>query len=113
MSKTYTYFRENCALCGDDFPKRDLNKILMAPSHISVSTPKKLCGICDNCYPKILDFLEVSEPEFPERKAYGHRRWCMKCYQYVGKTDKYCPTCGDNLDAQKPEWEEILQRYDY
>lgn len=99
MSSTYQFFRENCALCGADFPKRDLNKLMMAPGHRSVTHPTKLCGICDDCLPKILDFLEVPEPEVKER-PYTPRRYCRKCYYDVGKTARYCPYCGDKLDSQ-------------
>ena len=102
MSSTYQFFRENCALCGADFPKRDLNKILMAPGHTSVSSPKKLCGLCDDCLPKLLDFLEVPEPEEKER-PYTLARLCYKCYNHVGKTARYCPYCGDELATQVPK----------
>ena len=108
MSQTYTYFRENCALCGADLPKRDLNKILMAPGHTSVSTPKKLCGLCDDCLPKLLDFLEVPEPEDKEKKPYTPRRWCRRCNNDVGKTFVFCPYCGDKLEPQKPTVKEVL-----
>lgn len=104
MSSTYQFFRENCALCGADFPKRDLNKILMAPGHTSAPVPKKLCGICDDCLPKILDFLEVPEPEDKERAPYTLARRCQKCYNVVGKMARFCPVCGDNLDTQVKEF---------
>ena len=97
---TYQYFRENCALCGEDFPKRDLNKLMVAPGHLSVTHPKKLCGVCDDCLPKILDFLAVPEPDEGEKKPYTPRRWCRKCVKDVGKTAAFCPYCGDNLDTQ-------------
>lgn len=102
---TYHYFRENCAICHYPFPCRDMTKIYMGQSHSSCPTPRKLCNVCDNCFPKLLDFLEVSEPEAPERKPYTPPRLCWKCFRSVGKTAKYCPGCGDELAKQKPkEW---------
>ena len=100
---TYPYFRENCALCGDSLPVRDMNKLYKGDSHIRCSTPRKLCNVCDNCFPKLLDFLEVSEPEEPVRRPYKPRRLCRKCVSYVNKTAKFCPYCGDELASQIKE----------
>ena len=97
---TYTYYREPCALCGDELPKRHLNKLMLGEAHSSVPRLKKLCGICDNCLPKLYDFLEVSEPEEPEKRPYKPRQWCRKCGSDVGKTAKFCPYCGDELASQ-------------
>lgn len=102
MSSSYQFFRENCALCGADFPKRDLNKLMLAPGHLSVTHPTKMCGICDDCLPKLLDFLEVPEPDYKE-KPYNPRRWCRKCVRDVGKTAVFCPYCGDELATQQKE----------
>lgn len=101
---TYQYFRENCALCGDSLPMRDMNKLYKGESHHSCPTPRKLCSVCDNCFPKLLDFLEVPEPEEPERRPYPrpqNRQWCQKCVTYVNKTAKFCPYCGEELATQK------------
>lgn len=100
---TYKYFGEHCALCHDWFPKRDMTKLYIGESHNSCPTPKKLCCVCDYCLPKLYDFLEVSEPEEPEKKPYTPRRWCRKCASDVGKTAKFCPYCGDELENQKKE----------
>ena len=102
---TYQYFREPCALCGEHHPKRNMTKLYLGQSHHSCPTPRKLCSVCDNCFPKLLDFLEVSEPEEPERKPYKPRRWCRKCIRDVGKTANFCPYCGDDLSSQHPELE--------
>lgn len=103
MASTYRYYREPCALCGEQFPKRDLNKLLMARSHDSVPKTRNLCGLCDNCLPKLLDFLEVPEPEDQERKPYKPRQLCLKCFNFSGKTAKFCPYCGDELATQNKE----------
>lgn len=102
---TYQYFREPCALCGEYSPTRDMTKLYLGKSHIITPTPRKLCCVCDNCFPKLLDFLEVSEPEEPERRPYHpqHRQWCRKCVTYVNKTAKFCPYCGDELAKQNKE----------
>ena len=97
---TYTYYREPCALCGEEFPKRNLNKLMLSTAHSSVTKLKKLCGICDNCLPKLLDFLEVSMPE-DQQRPYTPAPWCRKCSATVGKRAKFCPYCGDKLDSQK------------
>lgn len=98
---TYKYFKENCALCGDEFPMRDLRKLLLSDAHTSVPKTRKLCGICDDCLPKLLDFLEVTEPEDKERRPYAPRQLCRKCYSWAGKTAKFCPYCGDELAKQE------------
>lgn len=100
---TYQYFREPCALCGDYHPMRDMKKIYLGQSHHSCPTPRKLCSVCDNCFPKLLDFLEVPEPEEKETRPYTPARYCRKCYYTVGKTARFCPYCGDELAAQKKE----------
>ena len=100
---TYQYFREPCAVCGNDYPMRDMNKIYFGKSHNSCPTPRKLCCVCDSCFPKLLDFLETSEPEEPEKKPYKPRRWCRKCLRDVGKTANFCPYCGDELAKQNKE----------
>lgn len=100
---TYQYYREPCALCGDYFPSRDLTKLYLGKSHCSSPVPRKLCGVCDNCFPKLLDFLEVSEPEEPERKPYKPRQWCRKCVRDVGKNARFCPHCGDELASQRKD----------
>lgn len=100
---TYQYFREPCAVCGNDYPMRDMNKIYFGQSHSSCPTPRKLCSVCDSCFPKLLDFLETPEPEEPEIKPYKPRRWCRKCIRDVGKTANFCPYCGDELAKQNKE----------
>lgn len=97
----YQYWREPCALCGETFAARDLTKIYLGAAHTSCPTPKKLCGVCDRCFPKLLDFLEVPEPEEKERKPYTPQRLCRKCYYNVGKRARFCPYCGDELAKQK------------
>lgn len=99
----YQYFRENCAMCGDSLPMRDMNQLKLSKSREINRDFRKLCHVCDNCLPKLLDFLEVSEPEEPERRPYTkpqHRQWCRKCVTYVNKTAKFCPYCGDELSSQ-------------
>lgn len=100
---TYKYFGEHCALCHDWFPKREMTKLYIGESHNSSPTPRKLCCVCDNCFPKLLDYLEVSEPEELEKRPYHpqHRQWCRKCVTYVNKTAKFCPYCGDELAKQE------------
>ena len=100
-SNDYTNYWEPCALCGIQSPKRDLNKILFTRSHVSVTTPKKLCGVCDDCLPKLFDYLEITEPPDAEKKPFVPRRWCRKCVTDVGKTAVFCPYCGDRLDTQE------------
>lgn len=97
---TYQYFRENCALCGDSLPMRDMNQLKLSKSREINRDFRKLCHVCDNCLPKLLDFLEVSEPEEPERRPYKLRQWCRKCVRDVGKNARYCPYCGDELATQ-------------
>jgi hypothetical protein len=63
---SYQYYREPCALCGEEFAKRDLNKLMFSVAHISVPNWKKLCGVCDNCLPNLMKFLEV-EPRRTDR----------------------------------------------
>lgn len=100
MGSSYKRYRDNCALCGEDFPMRDLNKLLIGASHSSVPSPKTLCKVCDNCLPKLYDFLEVSEPDDPPERPYKPRQWCRKCVHDVGKNARFCPYCGDELASQ-------------
>lgn len=96
---TYWLYKEACALCGDYIPARNMNKLYVGESHNSCPTPRKLCCVCDNCIPKLLDHLEVSLPEKTER-PYTPPRWCRKCLRTVGKTAKFCPGCGAELATQ-------------
>ena len=50
-------------MCGKKQPKRDMNKLFIAYGHTSVSSPKKMCSICDDCLPELCDILEVNAPD--------------------------------------------------
>lgn len=95
---TAQYYREPCSMCGRDLAKRDMNKLLMEASHTSCTHPKKICFVCDDCLPKLLDYLGASEPETPKFRAAG--RFCHRCYNNVGKRALFCPYCGEKLTKQ-------------
>ena len=50
-------FCSQCAICGRDFMKRNMTAIYTKDGYASV---KVLCHVCQNCLPKLLDFLAVS-----------------------------------------------------
>ena len=68
---SYENYTEECSLCGEKSPKRDMNKLYIAYGHTSVPSPKKLCSICDNCLPKLCDFLEVNAPDDTVHSRYS------------------------------------------
>lgn len=59
----YEHYTENCSICGGRHPKRDMNKLFIAYGHTSVPSPKKMCSICDECLPKLCEYLEVNAPD--------------------------------------------------
>lgn len=88
-----------CAKCGKEGMKKSMTALYMKTD--TYDPPRILCHLCDRCLPELLDELEVSMPEEPERKPFTPTRWCRKCYSRVGKTARYCPSCGDDLDEQE------------
>lgn len=52
--------REICSLCGEVYRKREMNKLYYAPSHYSTYNPRLVCHICDNCLPRLAEYLEVN-----------------------------------------------------
>lgn len=96
----YSHYRENCALCGEWIAKQDMNQLRLSKSGEINRDFRKLCHVCNNCLPKLLDFLEVPEPEAPDRRPYKPRQLCRKCYNFAGNYANYCPHCGNDLNAQ-------------
>ena len=70
--RSYMRYTEKCSLCGIEHPKRDLNRIYISFSHTSVSSPKKICSVCDDCFPRLSEVLKISLPDdtvrFRERR---------------------------------------------
>lgn len=92
-----------CAKCGKEGMKSSMTGLHVKAS--SYNPPRILCYLCDRCLPVLLDELEVSMPEEPERRPYkfNTRQLCRKCYNSTGKTAKFCPYCGDELATQNKE----------
>lgn len=71
--RSYMHYTEICSLCGIEHPKRDLNKLYISFGHTSVSSPKKICSICDDCLPRLCEVFEISLPDdtvrFRERRC--------------------------------------------
>lgn len=95
MSK-YQYHRGYCILCGKDLPKRDMNKIMISYSHSSVTCPRMMCSVCDDCLPQLFDNLGVKEPE-REINWGKPPAYCMECGTIISKTALYCKSCGAKL----------------
>ncbi len=70
VMETYQYYRDCCAICGKELPKRSMNKIFIGFSHIRyATTPKTIAFICDDCLPELYDTLGVIEPERESKRA--------------------------------------------
>ena len=93
---TYQYYTEDCALCGKEHPKRDLNKLFISFGHCSITSPKRMCAVCDDCLPELCEIFEITLPE-EKIRPYKCRRYCGKCYSDVGARAVYCPYCGKKL----------------
>ena len=63
MFRSYMRYTEICSLCGIEQPKRELNKLYISFGHTSVSSPKKICSVCDDCLPRLCEVLEISLPD--------------------------------------------------
>ena len=94
----YKYYTEKCTLCGKEHSKREMNKIYFAYGHTSVSSPKKLCSICDDCFPSLCDFLGVPAPD--EEVKWRSIESCPNCGGYVGNNANYCKFCGAQLKGR-------------
>ena len=96
---TYHYYTTNCAICDKELPKRDMNKIYISFSHSSVTSPKLVCSICDECLPTWFDDLGVSEPD---REIHWGKPCssCPKCWHTVNKKALYCPYCREKLKKE-------------
>ncbi len=97
---SYLHYMEVCALCCNENPKREMNKLYISYGHTSVSSPKKICSICDDCLPTICENFEITLPD--KNVNFYRRRYCKKCYKDVRKDALYCQYCGNKLsDAEK------------
>lgn len=93
-----------CAKCGKEHMKRNMTGLYVKTS--VYDPPRILCHLCDRCLPVLLDELEVSMPDEPAGKPYTPRHYnprqlCRKCFNYAGKTAKFCPNCGEELASQR------------
>ncbi len=97
---TYQRYTDYCTICGKEIPKREMNKIFISYGHTSVTSPKLVCHICDDCLPNLFEKLETVEPE--RKVKWGAARpYCRNCYRDVGKTALYCPYCGNKLKKDR------------
>lgn len=55
----YKAFIEPCKFCGVLKPKRELNKVLIAPPNPRYTSYKKISALCDDCLPRLSEFLGV------------------------------------------------------
>lgn len=55
------WYLGQCALCGREGLKKNMTTINVRVNR--AGRFRKLCHLCPNCLPKLLDFLEVSMPE--------------------------------------------------
>ncbi len=100
MGASYQYFRDYCVECGKDLPKREMNKIMISFSHSSVTYPRVVCNVCDDCLPALFDKLGVPEPN--REIAFGAPPpYCSKCGCTMGKTARYCRNCGHKLKEKE------------
>ncbi len=93
-------FRGYCVLCGDGHSKREMNCVLVRFG--SYGSPKTMAYVCQNCTPKVADWLGVELPDEEERhrKLYDYPR-CQHCQTRVKTTDRYCWYCGNGLRSAK------------
>lgn len=94
----YEHYIENCSICGERYPKRDMNKLFIAYGHTSVSSPKKMCSICDNCLPNLCEYLEVKAPDDTV-----HGRYSENYYKAHNPKRGKCVKCGQALDWSDTE----------
>ena len=90
-------FRGYCVLCGDGYPKRELDRIFISNGHYG--SHKTMAYVCRSCSAKVADFLGVELPdidETQERKLYEYS-FCPACYGQVKRSDLYCSYCGQRL----------------
>lgn len=92
---SYRYYTEICSLCGIEHPKRELNKLYISFGHTSISSPKKICSVCDDCLPKVCEIFEISLPD--DTVNFTRRRYCKRCYKDVNKNALFCQYCGNKL----------------
>ena len=50
-----------CAKCGREGLKKNMTTLLVRAT--AGSPVRTLCHLCPSCYPKLLDVLEVSDPD--------------------------------------------------
>ena len=96
---SYIYYEDQCAICGEKHPKREMNKIYIAYGHTSVSSPKLMCHVCDDCLSKLSDFLAVSTPDDTVNWRYIKEKHCKKCKKKSPKRALYCLHCGAKLEG--------------
>lgn len=96
----YEYYEENCSLCGERKPKRDMNKLYIAYGHTSVPSPRKMCSVCDECLPKLCEFLEVNAPDDTEHRRKAPKL-CYKCFKYSKSDAAFCQYCGAKMNGKE------------
>ena len=100
---SYRYYTETCSLCGIEHPKRELNKLYISFGHTSVVSPKKMCSVCDNCWPNLCEVFEISLPDPDNTVNFTRRRYCKRCYKDVNKNALFCQFCGSKLTETEEE----------
>lgn len=88
-----------CALCGEEKLKLAMNKLSFQASFSHGGHPMTMCHVCDRCLPRLLDFLEVQQPEAPRHRS--PRKMCGKCRSVVGRNANFCSHCGHELDREE------------
>ena len=90
-------YRNDCALCGQTFTARDLDKV-----YVRRGTYGRLVTIaclCQNCTARLADYLGH---ELPDLDAPPARRpmpsYCPDCMTTVSRYDHFCKYCGEKLD---------------
>ena len=101
MSRDYDYdtgyFRDSCAMCGEEMASRKFDRILVRSGNYS--TPKVMAKVCRKCLTRVADFVGTELPDIdtPNYRGPSHYKWCPSCGQMLGKRDSFCRNCGKEL----------------
>lgn len=95
MSYQKQYYKDDCNLCGKREIKRNLIRVMLRDG--AYGSPKQVAYLCEDCLPKLAEFLECDIPDLTECARRTPMTCCPECYTTISRLDRFCKHCGHQI----------------